>query len=109
MKEDTDLEIESKKTDESESKLEEDLELEIDDQKKNEMVSEVKLSEVEPEMDLDSMHCSAENLVTAKSCDDSETEGKVNHQSFSICALSNVWLIYLYVVFTLQHQVIIWM
>lgn len=50
-KEDANFEIEAKKTDESESKLDDDLELEIDNQEKNEMESEMKLSEVDPKMD----------------------------------------------------------
>lgn len=78
---DTELETESKKTDEVEKKLDEYLAVEINDREKNEMESEVKHSEEEPEMVLDDpLKSSEENLVTAKSDDDSETEGKNNHQ-----------------------------
>lgn len=81
VKEDTELETESKKTDEVEKKLDEYLAVEINDREENEMESEVKHSEKEPEMVLDDpLKSSEENLVTAKSDDDSETEGKNNHQ-----------------------------
>ena len=72
---DDDLE-ESKKTDEI--KLDDDLELEIDNQVKNKLESVVKVSEAEPEVDLDSLNCEAENLSTAQN-DCSETEGKINN------------------------------
>ncbi|KAG7035574.1 hypothetical protein SDJN02_02371, partial [Cucurbita argyrosperma subsp. argyrosperma] len=72
---DDDLE-ESKKTDEI--KLDDDLELEIDNQVKNKLESVVKVSEVEPEVDLDSLNCEAENLITAQN-DCSETEAPDNN------------------------------
>ncbi|XP_022996216.1 FK506-binding protein 5-like isoform X1 [Cucurbita maxima] len=72
---DDDLE-ESKKPDKS--KLDNDLELEIDNQVKNKLESEVKVSEVEPEVDLDSLNCQAENLSTAQN-DCSETEAPDNN------------------------------
>ncbi|KAA0055115.1 putative beta-tubulin polyglutamylase [Cucumis melo var. makuwa] len=75
VKENTKLEIESKIIDESESKLDEDLRVEVDDGEKSEIGSEVKLSEEEPEIVLDDLlKSSDENVVTAKSVDDSETE-----------------------------------
>lgn len=81
VKEDTELETESKNTDEVERKLDEYLAVEINDREENEMESEVKHSEKEPEMVLDDpLKSSEENLATAKSDDDSETEGKNNHQ-----------------------------
>ncbi|XP_022957617.1 protein P200-like isoform X4 [Cucurbita moschata] len=67
---------ESKKTDEI--KLDDDLELEIDNQVKNKLESVVKVSEVEPEVDLDSLNCEAENLITAQN-DCSETEAPDNN------------------------------
>ncbi|XP_023532582.1 uncharacterized protein PF11_0207-like isoform X2 [Cucurbita pepo subsp. pepo] len=72
---DDDLE-ESKKTDEI--KLDDDLELEIDNQVKNKLESVVKVSEAEPEVDLDSLNCEAENLSTAQN-DCSETEAPDNN------------------------------
>ncbi|XP_022957616.1 protein P200-like isoform X3 [Cucurbita moschata] len=93
VKEDTSIEeIESNKTDESklddddleeskktdEIKLDDDLELEIDNQVKNKLESVVKVSEVEPEVDLDSLNCEAENLITAQN-DCSETEAPDNN------------------------------
>ncbi|XP_022996217.1 FK506-binding protein 5-like isoform X2 [Cucurbita maxima] len=93
VKEDTSIEeTESNKTDESKlddddleeskkpdkSKLDNDLELEIDNQVKNKLESEVKVSEVEPEVDLDSLNCQAENLSTAQN-DCSETEAPDNN------------------------------
>lgn len=86
VKEDTNLEIESKITDESDSKVNEDSELGDKDQEKNEMGSEVNLSEAEPEMNPDSSIHSAETLV-AKSCDNSETDGEINFTNFSIFAV----------------------
>lgn len=84
VKENTKLEIESKIIDESESKLDEDLRVEVDDGEKSEIGSEVKLSEEEPEIVLDDLlKSSDENVVTAKSVDDSETEGMNNLNNFS--------------------------
>ncbi|KAG6605664.1 hypothetical protein SDJN03_02981, partial [Cucurbita argyrosperma subsp. sororia] len=84
LDDDDDLE-DSKRTDEiksrmkpDESKLDDDLELEIDNQVKNKLESVVKVSEVEPEVDLDSLNCEAENLITAQN-DCSETEAPDNN------------------------------
>ncbi|KAE8647937.1 probable serine/threonine-protein kinase kinX isoform X2 [Cucumis sativus] len=75
VKENMELETESKKTDESVSKLDEDLSVEVDDGEKNEMGTEVKLSEEEPEIVLDDLLKSFdENVISAKSVDDSITE-----------------------------------
>ena len=81
VKENMELETESKKTDESVSKLDEDLSVEVDDGEKNEMGTEVKLSEEEPEIVLDDLLKSFdENVISAKSVDDSITEGMNNRQ-----------------------------
>ncbi|XP_022970141.1 uncharacterized protein LOC111469129 isoform X2 [Cucurbita maxima] len=66
VKEETKLEVESKKTDESESKLDEDLGLETNEQEKNEME--------EPQMDPDdSMKCSADSVeISAEEINDSD-------------------------------------
>ncbi|XP_038906923.1 interaptin-like isoform X2 [Benincasa hispida] len=75
VKEDTELETESKKSDESESKLDKDTGVEIDDQEKNEMESEVELSEEEQEMVLDDpLKSSEEKPATANNGDDTGTE-----------------------------------
>ncbi|KAG6579649.1 hypothetical protein SDJN03_24097, partial [Cucurbita argyrosperma subsp. sororia] len=66
VKEETKLEVESKNTDKSESKLDEDLGLETNEQEKNEME--------EPEMDPDdSMKCSADSVeISAEEINDSD-------------------------------------